>query len=496
MEERYIAAVDLGTSKIALTVARVYGESVEIIFYKDTPSDCVRQSKVINPKRAAAPLKEIIRDAEEELGIKILQVVIGLPRFNVRQETASASMECNNASACISQEDVDAIKNLALDTYPLENPDKEEIYGAVTQSFSTDDMINLPEEDIVGMASDKLEGNFKIFVGTRKAVTNIDIMLNYAGVAPARKFFLPKATADAVLSYEEKENGVALIEMGAGVTSLSIYQRGILRQYTAIPFGGKVITTDIKFVCGFKEALAENIKMAYGACMPDRLLSMKDKIIQVEYNEDGGNKQVEVKYLSEIITARVREIVEALLYKIQESGYSDKLRNGIVLTGGCANLTGCANFIKELSGYNVRIGYPRSKFISASGYPGLSETSAAASVGMLLLAKEDIHLNCTTEPEVKAETKPETEPEVVEIPVVSDKVPAPEEATGDGTSTERSPAQETVAEPELQGTLFPEMEAEKPARKEEPSRKKAGRRYISWGERVIDKVSSLFESME
>lgn len=489
MEERYIAAVDLGTSKIALTVARVYGESVEIIFYKETPSDCVRQSKVVNPKRAAAPLKEIIREAEEELGIKILQVVIGLPRFNVRQETASACMECRDASACISQEDVDAIKNLALDTYPLEHPDKEEIYGAVTQSFSTDEMINLPEEDIVGMASEKLEGNFKIFVGPRKAVTNIDIMLNYAGVAPARKFFLPKATADAVLSYEEKENGVALIEMGAGVTSLSIYQRGILRQYTAIPFGGKVITTDIKYICGFREVLADNIKMAYGACMPDRLLSMKDKIIQVEYNEDGASKQVEVKYLSEIITARVREIVEAMLYMIQESGYAEKLRNGIVLTGGCANLTGCANFIKEISGYNVRIGYPRSKFISAGGYPGLSETSAAASVGMLLLAKEDSHLNCTTEPELKPEPQPQPQQEV--SPAVEDNVTAPvdEEKT------------ETVRE--TQETLFPEMneerkeaEAEEAPKKDESTRKhRKGARFL-WRNKVIDTIGNLFESME
>lgn len=468
MEERYIATVDLGTSKIALTVARVFGENIEIIYYKETPSDCVRHSKVFNPKRAAAPLKAIIKDAEDELGIKILQVVIGLPRYSVRQETASAKMDRSDANACISQEEVDAIKSLALDTYPLENPDKEEIYGAVTQSFGTEDMINLPEEDVVGMTGERLEGNFKIFVGAKKAIANIDTMLNDAGVAPARKFFLPKATADAVLSYEEKENGVALVEMGAGVTSLSIYQGGILRQYTAIPFGGKVITTDIKYICGFREALAENIKMAFGACMPDRLLSMKDKIIQVDFNENGTSKQVEVKYLSEIITARVKEIVEALLFKIQESGYADKLRNGIVLTGGCANLTGCSNYIKELSGYNVRIGYPRSKFISASGCPGISETSAAASVGMLLLAKEDTHLNCTTEPEIK---------------------PA---AVVDETETSREGRKE-----ESQGTLFNDEPSISETAGPEPVKKqKPGKFKFVWGHKVIDDIGNLFDSME
>lgn len=472
MDERYIATVDLGTAKIALSVARIYGESIDVIFYKETASDGVRHSQVFNPKRAAAPLKSIIKEAEDELGIKILQVVIGLPRYSVRQETAPARME-RDASTCISQEEIDAVKSLALDTYPLENPDKEIIYGAVTQSFSTEDMINLPENDIIGMTSEVLEGNFKIFVGAKKAIGNIDIMLNDAGVAPARKFFLPSATADAVLSFEEKENGVALIEMGAGVTSLSIYQGGILRHYSAIPFGGKVITTDIKYVCGFKESLAENIKMAYGACMPERLQSMREKIIQVNYDEDGTCKQVEVKYLSEIITARVREIMEAMLFKIQESGYSDKLRNGIVITGGGANLTGCSNFIKELSGYNVRTGYPRCRAIT-SGYPGISETSAAASIGMLLLAKDDTHLNCTTEPAIEK---------------------------ADGRISRDSDSEASAVEEEMEDTVFSAVPETGKKPKPEKERKKQESRQsaflnFKWGKKIVDHVGNLFDTIE
>ena len=480
MDERYIATVDLGTGKIALTVARILGENIDILFYKEVPSAYVRHSQVVNPMRAAEPLKAVIKEAEEELGIKILQVVIGLPRYSVRQEAAPASTQRSDPSSCITREEVDIIKNMALETYPMEDKENEDIYGAVTQSFETDDMINLPEEDVIGMTSNVLRGNFKIFVGAKRYIHNIDVMLNDAGVAPAKKIFLPDATANAVLSAEEKENGVALIEMGAGVTSLSIYQGGLLRQYSAIPFGGKVITTDIKYICGFKESLAENLKMAFGACMPDRLQSMSEKIIQVNYDEDGTCKQIGVKYMSEIITCRVKEIVEAMLFKIEESGYADKLRNGIVLTGGVANLTGCANYIKELSGYNVRIGYPRCKYISSNEFPGIYETSAAASAGMLMLAKEDPYLNCTTEyvapkPETPVEEKPEAE-----------AVPEPE-------------TEDTVFNPAPAGDKEKAGDAKggkKNGKTKRPVAPKIPTPVITWGTKLSEKFATLFDGME
>lgn len=468
MEERYIATVDLGTGKLALCIARVYGESVEIIYYKEFPSDGVRQSRVFNPKRAAIPLKQALDEAEGELGIKILQVVIGLPRYSVRQEMAPAGIDRREGGTCITASEIDDIESLALDTYPYINQEEEKIYGAVAQSFSADDMINLPKEDIIGMTGARIDGDFKVFIGKKKPVSNIEIMLNDAGVAAAREFFLPDATASAILSQEEKDNGVALIEMGAGVTSLSIYQGGILRNYTSIPFGGRSISTDIKYICSFKESLAENIKKAYGACMPERLQSMSEKIIQVNYDEEGRFSQVEVKYLSEIITARVREIFEAMLFSIQDSGYADKLRAGIVLTGGGANLTGCGNFLKEMSGYNVRIGYPRHRNIISGGFPEMMETSAAASVGMLLLAKQDTHLNCTTAPE----TAPEEDDETVEAEMVE------------------TPLQETVFfTPEENKTR-----TDTPKKNHARTKKKNLSHTMKWKDALVEKLGDLFDS--
>ena len=421
MEERYIATVDLGTSKIALSVAKIAGGSMEILYYKERPSDGVRRGCIFNPARASVPLRKAIDEAEEELGIRITQVVIGLPRYGVSQELSSARIDRGDAESCISQEEIDAIKNMALDSYPLDDPAKQEIYGASAQSFSTDDSINCTEEDVVGMPSGVLEGNFKVFVGLKAASRNIDIMLNKADVACARKFFLPPITAEAVLSSEEKENGVALIEMGAGVRSVTIYQGGILRYYYAIPFGGRSITTDIKLECGFTERLAENIKLGFGSCMPDKLQNMGDKILQIKDEENGTDQQLPVKYLSEIITFRVREIVEAILFKIQESGYADRLRNGVVLTGGCADLAGCGNLIKEMSGYNVRTGYPRTKALTTAGCPGINEASAVSSTGMLLLAREDKHLNCIEEVPIASQRKEEVETETPAEPEIQEE---------------------------------------------------------------------------
>ncbi len=407
--ERYIAAADLGTSKIALSVAKVDGEDVQIIYYKEVPSDGIRYSCVFAPKRAATALEKAIKDAEDELGIKILQLVTGLPRYNIRQESASAKMERSDPYSCITREEVNNLKSLAIDSYPLEDEMKEEIYGAVAQSFSADDdLVCASEDDVIGVTAESLEGNFKIFIGSKKASSDLDTMLNFTGIAPARKIFIPTAVAQAVLTEAEKENGVALVEVGAGVTSLTIYKGGLLRHYSSIPFGGKSITADIKYECGFNERLSENIKLAYGACQPDKLQSLSEKVIQINDDENGTYEQLPVKYLSEIISYRAKEIIDAVLFQIQESGFADNLRNGIVLTGGGADLVNFANLLKEMSGYVVRIGYPRTRKFSSGGCAGVTETSAAATIGMILEAKRDSHLNCIDEATAPAEERDET----------------------------------------------------------------------------------------
>ena len=455
MEERYIASVDLGTSKLAVCVARIQDQNVEVIYYKESPSRGIRYSYVLIPGKVKEEVRKAISEAQQALRIKIQQVIVGLPRWYVRQETASASMTRPEPDDLIQESEIKALKSMALESYPLEDSTKEVIYGAVAQSFSTEDSINEPENDIVGMAAETLEGNFKVFIGNRRYSSNIDSVFNDLGIAIAKKYFTPGITAKAVLKSEQMENGVALIDIGAGVSSVTIFKDKIMRFYAAIPFGGNSVTNDIKSECNFSFELAENIKKAYGACMPNKLSSLGEKSIQIVDEDGNTTAQVSVKYISEIITARMKEIIEALLFRIQESGFASEedLRAGVVVTGGGAELVNCANYIKELSGYTVKVGRPR-KLFSCEGCPEASETSAATSMGMILSARNDRFLNCVNEAVARNMTVPQTG---------SAEIPEEKE--------EATPVQEVVEDVPETGTVIvgvEEVVRQKETRQEEP----------------------------
>ena len=410
MEEKYIASIDLGSSKFGLCVAKVTGDDVQIVYYKETPSEGIRYSTISNPLKASQRLKQAVEDAEKELMIKILQVVVGMPRNEVAQVTASARIERTSPDDYITIEEVQALKSMALETYPLPNPESQIMYGAVAQSFSIDDEIQLVENDVVGTLSSSLEGNFKVFIGSRKATTALDKIFNSLNIAVAKKYFLPEVVARTVLTEEECMGGVALVDVGAGVTSVAIYHGGIMRYYASIPFGGKAITNDIRTECSISEDLAEKIKKRFGAAQPGKLATLSEKVLQIRLTEPF--KEVPVRYISEVIDCRAKEIVEAILYYIQESGLQNSLRSGIVLTGGGAELANFKNLIEEMAGYNVRKGDPRFTF-SASAGSGVYSTAATSAIGMILSAKDDNLPDCVSAPE--AGEKPEEETVEVEV---------------------------------------------------------------------------------
>ena len=477
MEEKNIVAIDLGTSKIALTVAKVNGNDVQIAYYKEMPSAGIKYSSVWNINQATDPLSRIIRDAEEALDIKITQAVIGMPKYPVRQESNSAIVKDRGEDTDITAEDIADLKSYAEDSYPLDDPAKEAIYGAVAQSFSDGEYFQIIENDIIGMASDTLEGNFKIFIGKKSDLKKIDSVMTKTGIAARKKYFTADTTAKAVLTDAEMENGVALIDFGGGSTSVSIYHGNIMRHYASIPFGGKNITDDIKSECQISERLAENIKLAYGACMPEKLQSLSEKVLQIRSNNTEPDKQVTVKYLSEIITARIEEIIMAMLYEINESGFADMLRSGIVITGGAAQTANLGNFIYELSGYRVRTGYPKQHFSNA-GCDGLKDTTAATSIGLILAAKDELGVNCAYNDEQGGSSV------IIENGEEDVEVEAPAEV-------QTEPA-ETDPAPQPNGKLFSDDEIEVV---EKPKKKNKSGIFATWRkakqkvEEALDKLS-------
>lgn len=429
--EQHIVAIDLGTSKIALIVAKIYGDDVQVVYYKETASAGIQYSGVSNMVQACTPLTHLVKDAEEALNIKINHAVIGMPKWPIRQESNSGKIMDRGDYTEILQEDVDNLKRFAQETYPLQSVEREAIYGAVAQSFSDGESFQIKEADIVGMSSDVLEGHFKIFIGKRKELMNADSLLAKAGLSAVKKYFNADATAQVVLNETEMENGVALVDIGGGSTSVTIYHDSIMRHYASIPFGGKNVTQDIKSELQITERLAENIKLAFGACIPEKLQNMSEKVLRIVDNNTDQDKQVPVKYLSEIITARMEEIIDAVLYEIKESGLAEHLRCGIVITGGAAQTANLGMLINEMSGYKVRIGYPR-KDVSEYDVDGTHETSASSALGLLMAALRDNMVSCAVdmyEPEsrpIEVETKKEEEP-IEEVEVIEDTEEVAEE---------------------------------------------------------------------
>ena len=219
--------------------------------------------------------------------------------------------------------------------------------------------------------------------------------------------------------------------------------------------------------------------------MPDKLQSLSEKIIQINDEENGSYEQLPVKYLSEIITCRAKEIINAILFQIQESGFADSLRNGVVLTGGGAELVNFANMFKEMSGYTVRLGYPRSQLFSSGGCPGVNETSAAAAMGMILEAKRDPRLNCV-------ENAPAEKSE-------ADERGLTEQNAGAGqTESEESERQDgTLFESEADDVIVPDKKKKKKEQVKITWIRKMGKKMSNSFERAFDNtVGELFDKME
>ena len=449
--EKHIVAIDLGTSKMALTVAKVNGNDKQIIYYKEVHSAGIKYSGVYNSVHASSPLAFLIKDAEESLGIKINQAVIGMPKFPIRQEANSGKVIDRGEDTEITAEDIEAIKRFAQETYPLNDPAHEAIYGAVAQSFSDGEYFQIIEDDIIGMTSDVLEGHFKIFIGRKRDLKNADNLLIKTGITSKKKYFTAETTAKAVLTGLEMENGVALIDFGGGSTSVTIYHGNIMRHYASIPFGGRNITNDIKTELQITERLAENIKLAFGACMPEKLQNLSEKVLHIKGSTAEQSKEVTVKYLSEIITARAEEIIQAMLYEINESGLAEHLRGGIVVTGGAAQTANLGMLIKQMSGYNVRIGHPLGS-LSCQDIEGVGETTAATSIGLIQAAIEDECMSCavcdeTFHTEVETIVETATVAEEPEVTVTAEETaaePVAEETAATIAEDETTEKEETA----------------------------------------------------
>ena len=381
MDNKNIAVgLDIGTTKIVAMVGKedAYGK-IEVLGTGKARSLGVHRGVVNNITQTIQSIQEAVDQAEAASGEKIENVIVGIAGQHIRSLHHSDYITRPNSDKVIDEEDIERLIN---QVYKLVMLPGEEIIHVLPQDFKVDGQAEIKTP--IGMYGGRLEANFHVVVGQVSSIRNIGRCIKSAGLQLGSITLEPLASADAVLSQEEKEAGVALIDIGGGTTDLAIFKDGIIRHTSVISFGGNVITEDIKEGCSIIEKQAELLKTKFGSAW---LGENKDnEIVSIPGLRGREPKEITLKNLSRIIHARVVEIIEQIFLEIKNYGHEEskkKLIAGIVLTGGGAQLKHIKQLVEYITGMDTRIGYPNEHLASNSD-PELSSPLYATVVGLLM----------------------------------------------------------------------------------------------------------------
>ena len=373
-----VVGLDIGTTKIACLVGRKteHGK-IEILGVGKAPSLGVTRGVVSNIEKTVQSIRAAVEEAEAKSGIEINVVNVGIAGQHIKSLQHRGMITRDNIDEEISQKDVD---ELIDDMYKLVMMPGEEIIHVLPQEYIVDREPGI--KDPIGMSGVQLEANFHIITGQIAAAKNIFKCVNKAGLEVAELILEPLASSSAVLSEEEKEAGVALIDIGGGTTDIAIFHDGIIRHTAVIPFGGNVITEDIKEGCTIMHRQAELLKTKFGAALPQA--TQDNEIVCIPGLRGRDPKEISVKNLANIISARMSEIIEHIYFEIKNSGFDKKLIGGIVVTGGGSQLKHINQLMEFTTGIDSRVGYPN-EHLSAN--TNINVTSPLFATGVGLVAK-------------------------------------------------------------------------------------------------------------
>ncbi len=347
-----IVGLDIGTTKIAAIVGRRADHSkVEILGYGKTESIGVKRGVVSNIENTVQSIRKAVEEAEQKSDVEIKFVNVGIAGQHIKSLQHRGSLIRENNEDEISQKDIDSLLN---SMYNLNMSPGDEIIDVIPQDYIIDNEqgIRYP----IGMLGNSLEANFHIIVGQTTAAKNIYKCVKKAGLEVVDLILEPIASSNAVLSEEEKEAGVVLVDIGGGTTDLAIFQDGIIRHTAVIPLGGDILTEDVKEGCSIIRKHAEELKVKFGSALANE--NKDEEIVAIPGLRGRPPKEISLKNLASIIQARMEEIIEHIYYEIKNSGFEKKLIAGIVLTGGGALLRHIAQLTEFMTGMDTRIGYP------------------------------------------------------------------------------------------------------------------------------------------
>ncbi|MCB0760232.1 MAG: cell division protein FtsA [Flavobacteriales bacterium] len=383
MEQEIIVGLDIGTTKIACLVGRKneHGK-IEILGMGKTDSLGVSRGVVSNIEKTVSAITEAVRQAEASSGVDIRVVNVGIAGQHIKSLQHRGIHTRDSYEDEITRQDIDALID---DMHKLVMLPGEEIIHVLPQEYTVDNEQGI--KDPIGMSGVRLEANFHIITGQIAAAKNIYKCVSKANLEVDQLILEPLASSEAVLSEEEKEAGVVLVDIGGGTTDIAIFQDGIIRHTAVIPFGGNVITEDIKTGCTIMHNQAELLKIKFGSALGGE--NKENEVVCIPGLRGREPKEISLKNLANIIQARMEEIVEHVYYEIKNSGFEKQMIGGIVVTGGGSQLRHIQQLFEYITGMDCRIGYPNEHLAKAPSEDIISP-SYSTGVGLVIKGYESL----------------------------------------------------------------------------------------------------------
>ncbi len=455
MENNYVAAVDLGTTKVIIAVARrVERGKVEIVAIKEHASKGVIKGDLKNNEQAYASLSEVKRQIEEELEITISEVYIGISGQHIECAKATGGIFVQGSEQQVSEVKAVDVKRLVDEMYNSALPAGKSIISVLPQTYKVDDEAEILEP--IGMEGKRLEAEFNIIMGEVAAIDRIKRCFKRAEMEVKGIVLQPLASSWAILSEDEKELGVAVVDIGGGTTDLCIYHDKIIRHIAVLPIGGSEVNKDIKSY-GILDRHLEKLKTSFGEAIAEK--AADQKFVTIPSVSGQAPKEISIRALAAIIEARMCDIIEFVAEQIEKSGYGSKLGAGIVLTGGGSTLKNIELLFRKKLAMEVRVASP-SQHITEESLEKVAAPRLSTIAGILI---DSLRNGKTTQ---IVSTKVEEEPVPVSIPVPVAEPQKFERKEEEKRESEHKPVFEQPvqpaqpAQPEVEQTQSRELSAE------------------------------------
>ncbi len=376
-KEKIIVGLDIGTTKICVLVGkRDEYSKLTVLGMGRAASDGVVRGMVTNIDKTVRAIESAIKEAEDSANININVVNVGIAGRHIQSSIHQGSITREAVEEEITVADV---ARLTSDMHRIVTPPGSEIIHVMPQNYTVDYEGNI--KDPVGMSGVKLEADFHIITAKTSAIHNIYKCVKRAGLEVENLILEPLASSLAVLSDEEKEAGICLVDIGGGTVDIAIFHDAIIRHTAVLPFGGHAITADIKHGCKVMEHQAERLKIKFGKAIADE--ADATELITIPGLRDRSPKEVSVRNLAQIIEARMEEIIQLVHTEIIASGFQHKLAGGIVITGGGAQLQHAKQLFEYITGLDTRIGYPN-EHLGKGNLEEVKRPMHATGVGLVL----------------------------------------------------------------------------------------------------------------